>query len=103
MTDREDRIREIAYFLWLEEGSPQGEAERHWQAAEIIFESEPDERKDSEGEPPGDPAGKAERASAASPPPASATSQGARRRTVPSEKEPAPAPSPSVDKAPPNV
>ena len=30
VTDRNDRVREIAYFLWLEEGCPEGEAERHW-------------------------------------------------------------------------
>ena len=53
MTDREDRIRQLAYFLWLEEGCPQGEAERHWQAAEVLFESEPVERKEREGQPPG--------------------------------------------------
>jgi hypothetical protein len=34
MTDRNDRIREFAYFLWLEEGCPDGQAERHWSAAE---------------------------------------------------------------------
>ena len=62
MTDREDRIRQLAYFLWLEEGCPQGEAERHWQAAEVLFESEPVERKEREGEPPGEPAGKAQTA-----------------------------------------
>jgi hypothetical protein len=37
MTDRNDRIREIAYFLWLEEGCPEGEAQRHWLAAETIL------------------------------------------------------------------
>jgi hypothetical protein len=57
MTDRNHRIREIAYFLWLEEGCPEGEAERHWLAAETIAESEPLERKRIEGEPPGEPAG----------------------------------------------
>jgi Protein of unknown function (DUF2934) len=30
IADRNDRIREIAYFLWLEEGCPDGAAERHW-------------------------------------------------------------------------
>ena len=59
VTDRSDRIREIAYFLWLEEGCPEGEAERHWLAAETIAESEPLERKRVEGEPPGEPAGDA--------------------------------------------
>jgi Protein of unknown function (DUF2934) len=53
--DRNDRVREIAYFLWLEEGCPEGEAERHWLAAETLVESEPPERKRIEGEPPGEP------------------------------------------------
>jgi Protein of unknown function (DUF2934) len=55
MTDRDDRIREIAYFLWLDEGCPEGEEERHWAAAEALFESEPEQRKRIEGEPPGEP------------------------------------------------
>jgi hypothetical protein len=50
MSDREQRIRDIAYFLWLEEGCPEGEAERHWQTAEGIVDSEPVEGEDSEGE-----------------------------------------------------
>ena len=54
MTDR-DRIREIAYFLWLEEGCPEGAAERHWLDAETRLESDPLERKRIEGEPPGEP------------------------------------------------
>ena len=56
MTDRNDRVREIAYFLWLDEGCPEGEAERHWAMAETLLESEPLERKRMEGEPPGEPA-----------------------------------------------
>jgi hypothetical protein len=54
MTDREDRIREIAYYMWLDEGCPEGEAERHWTSAELLVASEQDERKRTEGEPPGD-------------------------------------------------
>jgi hypothetical protein len=57
-TDRNDRIHEIAYFLWLDEGCPDGEADRHWANAEAAFESEPLERKRTEGEPPGEPVGK---------------------------------------------
>ncbi len=58
MTDRNDRIREIAYFLWLEEGCPEGEAQRHWLAAEAIVEAELREGKRvDEGEPPGEPVG----------------------------------------------
>jgi Protein of unknown function (DUF2934) len=59
MTDRNDRVREIAYFLWLEEGCPEGEAERHWLAAEALLDSDPRERKRIEGEPPGEPVGDA--------------------------------------------
>jgi hypothetical protein len=31
--DREHRIREIAYFIWLEEGCPSGRDQEHWQRA----------------------------------------------------------------------
>lgn len=58
MTDREERIREIAYFLWLNEGSPEGREDSHWSEAEAMIDSEPAERKRTEGEPPGDPVGK---------------------------------------------
>jgi len=34
--DREERIREAAYFLWLDEGSPEGQADLHWAAAEAV-------------------------------------------------------------------
>ena len=62
-TDRHDRIREIAYFLWLDEGRPDGEHERHWTVAEGLLEPEPEQREESEperrkrieGEPPGEP------------------------------------------------
>ena len=54
-TDRNDRIREIAYFMWLEEGCPDGEEERHWTTSEALLESEPEQRKRIEGEPPGEP------------------------------------------------
>jgi hypothetical protein len=56
MTDRNDSIRELGYFLWLEEGCPEGQAERHWSAAEALLASNEFERKQIEGEPPGDPA-----------------------------------------------
>lgn len=54
MTDRNDRIREVAYFLWLEDGCPEGQAERHWSTAEALLASDEFERKQIEGEPPGD-------------------------------------------------
>jgi Protein of unknown function (DUF2934) len=42
MTDRDDQTREIAYFLWLEAGCPEGQAERHWRDAEALLESDPE-------------------------------------------------------------
>jgi hypothetical protein len=54
MNDRENRIREIDYFIREEEGRPDGQADRHWQSAKAIVESQDAERKTIEGEPPGD-------------------------------------------------
>jgi hypothetical protein len=79
MTDRDDRIRELAYLLWLEEGCPEGQSERHWQTARTLFDSDRD-RKRIEGEPPGDSADDLSAASA--PAVAGATSQIPRRRSV---------------------
>jgi two-component system, LuxR family, response regulator FixJ len=36
--EREERIRKTAYFIWLEEGCPEGQADRHWQEAQKIVE-----------------------------------------------------------------
>lgn len=55
MNDREQRIRDIAYFLWLEEGSPEGRPESHWLAAEGLVESEPEEEARIEDEHPTEP------------------------------------------------
>jgi hypothetical protein len=40
MTQREQRIRDIAYFLWESEGCPDDRAELHWSAAEAIVAAE---------------------------------------------------------------
>jgi hypothetical protein len=56
MTDRDERIREIAYLLWLEEGYPEGAAERHWLAAEALVESEPIDGKRIKEKPSNEPA-----------------------------------------------
>lgn len=40
MTNRERRIREIAYQLWEQEGRPEGQSQRLWLAAETQFEAE---------------------------------------------------------------
>jgi len=38
MNDRDHRTREIAYFIWEEEGRPEGQADRHWLTAQSIVE-----------------------------------------------------------------
>jgi hypothetical protein len=49
--DREERIREIAYFLWLEEGCPEGQADQHWAAAETtVTQPTPPRRRPSPAE-----------------------------------------------------
>ena len=55
MSGRNDRIRESAYFLWLEEGRPEDAAERHWLAAEGLIEDEHDEDEPTGGKPRGEP------------------------------------------------
>lgn len=54
MNGNEHRIREVAFSLWEQEGYPDGQAERHWRMAEEMIEKEDAERRDKEGEPPGD-------------------------------------------------
>ena len=41
----EDRIRERAYRLWIEEGRPEGKESEHWERARelLALESDPDE------------------------------------------------------------
>ena len=79
MTDRDDRVRELAYLLWLEEGCPEGQQERHWQNAETLFDAE-QERKRIEGEPPGDPS--ADSPAASDPSDSDGMSQIPRRRAA---------------------
>jgi Protein of unknown function (DUF2934) len=45
----EERIRERAYRLWLEEGQPEGKASEHWERARelLALESDPEEGKES--------------------------------------------------------
>ena len=38
--DREQRIRQIAYEIWVAEGYPANQEERHWRMAEQIFAQE---------------------------------------------------------------
>jgi len=37
MTDREQQVRERAYYMWEAEGRPHGRAEIHWAMAEIAI------------------------------------------------------------------
>ncbi|SEQ89051.1 Protein of unknown function [Azotobacter beijerinckii] len=40
MTVEEQRIRELAYHIWLSEGCPEGQHDRHWQMACKLAEAE---------------------------------------------------------------
>ncbi|TMJ35194.1 MAG: DUF2934 domain-containing protein [Alphaproteobacteria bacterium] len=48
----EERIRERAYRLWLEEGQPQGKDAEHWEKARelLAIESDPEEGKEGVAE-----------------------------------------------------
>jgi hypothetical protein len=52
MTDWDKRIREIAYYIWENEGRPEGQADRHWRTAEEIVRAQEAEGTNTEGEPP---------------------------------------------------
>ncbi|WP_368904828.1 DUF2934 domain-containing protein [Taklimakanibacter lacteus] len=45
----EDRIRERAYRLWIEEGQPQGKDAEHWQKARELLALEADPKEGKEG------------------------------------------------------
>jgi hypothetical protein len=36
----EDHIRKAAFYIWLEEGRPEGKAEEHWEAARARLAAE---------------------------------------------------------------
>jgi hypothetical protein len=55
MDDKEQRIREIAYFLWEQEGYPGGREGDHWAAAVAVVEAQDAERKKGQDEPQGKP------------------------------------------------
>jgi hypothetical protein len=38
--DREERIRQIAYQLWEEDGAPEGRAEEYWHRARELIQQE---------------------------------------------------------------
>lgn len=45
----EDRIRERAYLLWLEEGQPDGKSAEHWEKARELLALEAESEEDVEG------------------------------------------------------
>ncbi len=40
MDDREQRIRQRAHQIWLDEGSPEGRSRDHWETAEAAIDAE---------------------------------------------------------------
>lgn len=40
MDDLEQRIRERAYKIWLDEGQPEGRAQEHWEIAKLAIAEE---------------------------------------------------------------
>jgi hypothetical protein len=55
MDDREQRIREIAYYLWEQEGYLDGKSEEHWSAAEAVVDAQDAERSNADEGPRGEP------------------------------------------------
>lgn len=47
MSGKEERIRELAHAIWLEEGKPDGRAEQHWERARRQIETQ--ETRDTGG------------------------------------------------------
>ena len=45
MSDREKRIRQLAYKIWLEENRPEGRVKVHWDVAKKIVGPEDEEFK----------------------------------------------------------
>jgi Protein of unknown function (DUF2934) len=44
----EQRIRERAYFFWIEEGEPEGRDKLHWEAAQKVVVEEDRQREEAE-------------------------------------------------------
>jgi hypothetical protein len=50
MSDKDQRVREIAYYLWEQEGWPESQADRHWATAVAIVEAQDAQRENSKSE-----------------------------------------------------
>ena len=55
MTDRDKRIQEIAYQLWVKEDRPDGRSDSHYFEAVELYEVEIAQGKNAEAEPPAAP------------------------------------------------
>ncbi|WP_039917838.1 DUF2934 domain-containing protein [Cellvibrio mixtus] len=42
MISNQQHIQELAYYLWLSEGKPEGQSDKHWQIAISMAEKEND-------------------------------------------------------------
>jgi Protein of unknown function (DUF2934) len=82
MTEREQRVREIAHRLWEEEGRPPDQEKRHWATAERMFEAEKTVGTGSDATPPRE---KAQTASASGTGKRRTASKNAKRTLVGSE------------------
>ena len=52
MSDLETRIRERAYYLWLQEGCPEGRADTHWDQASELMAIEDNQKSTTRSVPP---------------------------------------------------
>jgi hypothetical protein len=50
--EKEQRIRERAYQIWLDEGQPEGHDKEHWQQAEIQVSTEAVDQPANGAQPP---------------------------------------------------
>ena len=108
MVNREKRIQEIAYHLWVRDGRPHGQSDQHWHEAVALFEAEVVEPKSAAAERAAEPtrtgAGKPKAAAkpvnAAKP---KAADEKAAPAVKPSSATPKAAAKPSAAKAPPVV
>ena len=55
MDEREDRIRAKAHRIWLDEGSPEGRAEAHWEKAKLQVDQEDQQQAAAGGADAGEP------------------------------------------------
>jgi hypothetical protein len=86
MKDRDQRIREIAYYLWEQEGCPEDQAERHWSAAVAVVGTQDAEAENMEEDPRGaafkEPPVSAPLEASSAPPPPPRASVGEGRRSA---------------------